>query len=73
VDTHSLALISTLLLVFSAAIIGGVVAKLLKQPMVLAILPLVFFLAMCFQKLPTRDFKRDCPERRNAPVVYPGY
>ncbi len=34
-DSHSLALISTLLLVFSAAIIGGVVAKLLKQPMVL--------------------------------------
>lgn len=34
-DTHSLSLISTLLLVFSAAILGGVAAKFLKQPMVL--------------------------------------
>lgn len=34
-DTHSLSLISTLLLVFSAAIIGGAIAKMLKQPMLL--------------------------------------
>lgn len=34
-DTHSIALITTLLLVFSAAIFGGTVAKLLKQPMLL--------------------------------------
>ena len=34
-DTHSLSLVTTLLLVFSAAILGGVVAKFLKQPMVL--------------------------------------
>jgi CPA2 family monovalent cation:H+ antiporter-2 len=34
-DAHSLSLISTLLLVFSAAIIGGAIAKMLKQPMLL--------------------------------------
>ncbi len=34
-DAHSLSLISTLLLVFSAAIIGGVIAKMLKIPMLL--------------------------------------
>ncbi len=34
-DTHSLSLISTLLLVFSAAIFGGATAKLVKQPLLL--------------------------------------
>ncbi len=34
-DIHSLSLISTLLLVFSAAIFGGTIARLLKQPMLL--------------------------------------
>ncbi|MCX6793863.1 MAG: cation:proton antiporter [Candidatus Gottesmanbacteria bacterium] len=34
-DAHSLSLISTLLLVFSAAIIGGAIAKMLKQPTLL--------------------------------------
>jgi CPA2 family monovalent cation:H+ antiporter-2 len=34
-DAHSLSLISTLLLVFSSAIIGGAVAKMLKQPTLL--------------------------------------
>lgn len=34
-DAHSLSLISTLLLVFSAAIIGGSVAKIFKQPTLL--------------------------------------
>ncbi len=34
-DAHSLSLISTLLLVFSAAILGGAIAKMLKQPTLL--------------------------------------
>lgn len=34
-DAHSLSLISTLLLVFSSAILGGAIAKMLKQPTLL--------------------------------------
>lgn len=34
-DAHNLSLISTLLLVFSAAILGGAIAKMLKQPTLL--------------------------------------
>ena len=34
-DSHSLSLISTLLLVFSASILGGAIAKMLKQPTLL--------------------------------------
>ncbi len=34
-DTHSLSLITTLLLVFGAAMFGGAIAKLLKQPLLL--------------------------------------
>src|SRR5688572_1906433 len=34
-EIHSISLITTLLLVFSAAILGGTIARLLKQPMLL--------------------------------------
>jgi len=56
VDTHSLALISTLLLVFSAAIIGGVVAKLLKQPMVLGYIAAGILFGNLFPKITDAGF-----------------
>lgn len=55
-DTHSLALISTLLLVFSAAIIGGVVAKLLKQPMVLGYIAAGILFGNIFPKITDAGF-----------------
>ena len=57
-DTHSLALISTLLLVFSAAIIGGVVAKLLKQPMLLGYIAAGILFGNLFPKITDLGFLR---------------
>lgn len=54
--THSLSLISTLLLVFSAAIIGGVVAKLLKQPMVLGYIAAGVLFGNLFPKITDAGF-----------------
>lgn len=55
-DSHSLSLISTLLLVFSAAIIGGVAAKLLKQPMVLGYIAAGILFGNLFPKITDAGF-----------------
>lgn len=55
-DTHSLSLISTLLLVFSAAIIGGVVAKFFKQPMVLGYIAAGILFGNIFPKITDTGF-----------------
>jgi len=55
-DSHSLALITTLLLVFSAAILGGVVAKLLKQPMVLGYIAAGILFGNVFPKITDAGF-----------------
>lgn len=55
-DTHSISLITTLLLVFSAAILGGVVAKLLKQPMVLGYIAAGILFGNVFPKITDPTF-----------------
>lgn len=55
-DTHSLTLITTLLLVFSAAILGGALARLLRQPMILGYIAAGILFGNLFPGITDRGF-----------------
>jgi len=57
-DSHSFTLISTLLLVFSAAILGGTLAKLAKQPVVLGYIAAGLLFGSVFPKITDQSFLR---------------
>lgn len=55
-DAHSLSLISTLLLVFSAAILGGTLAKMLKQPTLLGYIAAGVLFGNIFPRITDAEF-----------------
>lgn len=55
-DTHSVSLITTLLLVFSAAIFGGAIAKMLRQPMLLGYIAAGILFGNVFPKVTDQGF-----------------
>ncbi len=55
-DSYSITLITTLLLVFSAAIIGGVAAKLLRQPLVLGYIAAGILFGILAPRVTNRQF-----------------
>ncbi len=57
-DSHSLSLISTLLLVFSAAILGGAIAKMLKQPTLLGYIAAGILFGNLFPRITDAAFLR---------------
>jgi CPA2 family monovalent cation:H+ antiporter-2 len=61
-DVHSLSLISTLLLVFSAAILGGTIAKMLKQPTLLGYIAAGVLFGNLFPRITDPDFLKGIGE-----------